>query len=161
MAGDELETYLTDHLAGAGSGVDLARRVAEMAQGTAAGPALREVAEAVEADRQVLADLVDRLGSGQRALKQAAAWAAEKASRLRLNRASAGSAELALLMSMEALSAGVEGKRALWQALQAAAPDEPAVAGLDLEALEERAAAQLDALEAQRRALAPAAIGRG
>lgn len=84
---------------------------------------------------------------------------AEKMSRLRLNRVSAGSHGIALVMSMEMLSMGIEGTRDLWQALEKIAAREPAVAKLDVPKLVSRAEAQHDVLENFRRALAPAALG--
>lgn len=160
MATNELlETYLNDHLAGSTAGLDLAREIAEDTVGTPVGPAMAQLADDIEADRVVLEGLIATLGFGQHNLKQAAAWMAEKMSRLRLNRVSAGSQGLALLMSMEMLSMGIEGKRNLWQALEEIAAREPAVAKLDLPTLVSRAEAQHDVLENYRRALAPAALG--
>ena len=98
-----LETYLNDHLAGATAGLDLARRLTEDTEGTPVGAAMQQLADDIEADRAVLEDLVGRLGFEEQTVKQAAAWMAEKASRLRLNRVSAGSDALALLLSMETL----------------------------------------------------------
>ena len=160
MATNELlETYLNDHLAGATSGLDLARRLAEETEGTPAGAAMRQLADDIEADRTVLEDLVGRLGFEQHTVKQAAAWMAEKASRLRLDRVSAGSDALALLLSMETLSMGVDGKRNLWHSLQEIAVDVPLLAGLDLAALVERADSQHAVLENCRRDAAPTALG--
>ena len=154
-----LETYLNDHLAGATAGVDLAGEIASDTEGTPVAAAMRQLAEDIEADRKVLEGLIATLGLEQHTVKQAAAWMAEKMSRLRLNRVSAGSHQLAVLMSLEMLSIGVEGKRCLWQALEEITSKEPAVAALDLATLEKRAAAQQDVLETYRRAAAPAALG--
>ena len=160
MATNELlETYLNDHLAGATAGVDLARRLAEETEGTPVGAAMHQLAEDIEADRSVLESLVDRLGFEEQTVKQAAAWMAEKASRLRLNRVSAGNDALALLLSMETLSMGVDGKRNLWHSLQEIAVDVPVLAALDLAELVERAESQHAVLEKYRRAAAPAALG--
>lgn len=159
VANELLETYLNDHLAGATAGVDLAREIAEDTKGTTTGDVMRQLADDIEADRAILEGLVERLGFRRHAVKQAAAWMAEKASRVRLSRVSAGSAATALLMSMEVLSMGVEGKRCLWEALDEAARHEPAVAELELGTLRGRARAQQDLLERYRRAVAPAALG--
>lgn len=160
MATNELlETYLNDHLAGATAGLDLARRLAEETEGTPVGAAMKQLADDIEADRAVLEDLVGRLGFEEQTVKQAAAWMAEKASRLRLNRVSAGSDALALLLSMETLSMGVDGKRNLWHSLQEIAVDVPVLAALDLAGLVERAESQHAVLEKYRRAAAPAALG--
>lgn len=160
MARNELlETYLNDHLAGATAGVDLARRLAEETEGTPVGAAMHQLAEDIEADRTVLEGLASRLGIEEQPVKQASAWMAEKASRLRLNRVSAGSDAVALLLSMETLSIGVDGKRNLWHSLQEIAVDVPVLATLDLAALVERAESQHAVLEMYRRAAAPAALG--
>ena len=157
---DLLETYLNDHLAGATAGVDLAREIAGDAEGSPLGSVMAKLAEDIEADRQVLEELIGRLEFGRQPVKQAAGWMAEKMSRLRLNRVAAGSHELSLLLSLETLSIGVDGKRNLWQALKEISPAEPVVAHLDLDALVARAEAQHDLLETYRRAVAPAALGR-
>ncbi|MDQ3978114.1 MAG: hypothetical protein M3314_00980 [Actinomycetota bacterium] len=160
MSEDLLSIYLNDHLAGATAGVDLAREIAEDTAGSTLGRVMEQLARDIEADRAVLEELIERLEFGQQTVKQAVGWMAEKMSRLRLNRVSAGSDELAFLMSLEALAMGVDGKRNLWQALQEVAAQEPAVAELDLPALVRRAEAQHDVLETHRRAAAPAALGR-
>lgn len=155
-----LETYLNDHLAGATAGVDLAREIADDAKGTPSAAALEQVADDIEADRAVLEGLIADLGFSRHVVKHAAAWMAEKVSRFRLNRASVGSHSLALLMSMETLSMGIEGKRDLWQALTVMAGGEPAVAALDLAGLEQRAREQRAVVETCRRDVAPGALGR-
>lgn len=160
MANNEaLEAYLNDHLAGATAGLDLARRLAEQTGGTPAGAAMQDLADGIEADRAVLEDLVDRLGFAKHGVKQAVGWMAEKASRLRLDRVSAGHDALALVLSMEALSMGIDGKRSLWQSLQEIADDVPVLASLDLAGLVARAESQHGVVERYRRAGAPAALG--
>lgn len=158
MATENLETYLNDHLAGSTAGVDLAREIASDIKGTPAGAVIAKLADDIESDRQVLEGLIDTLGFGEQRVKQAAAWMAEKMSRLRLNRVAAGSQEMSLLMSMETLSMGVEGKKALWQSLQEVAASVPEVAALDLATLVKRAEDQQGVLETYRRAVAPAAL---
>lgn len=154
-----LATYLNDHLAGAVAGVDLAYKIAKDMEGTPSGPPMTLLAEEIEADKAQLEALIDALDFDQDTLKRAAAWVAEKASRLRLNRVATGGEGLALLLSMEALSGGIEAKRCLWEALQEMADAEPAVARLDPATLAQRAKAQHDVLETYRRAIAPAATG--
>lgn len=155
---DALDTYLNDHLAGANAGVDLARRLESEGQGTAAAPYLAGLADDIEADRTTLQDLMDYLGVEAHSIKHAAGWAAEKLGRLKMNRTVAGSQELALLLMMEALSAGVEGKRNLWQALKVVATVDPAFDGIDLDTLLKRAADQSSRLEEARVAVAGPAL---
>lgn len=152
-----LATYLNDHLAGATFGVDLAQKIAQDMVGTPGGPPMAQLALEIEADKAQLEQLIEALDFDQDTVKRAAAWVAEKASRLRLNRVATGSEGLALLLSMEALSGGIEAKCCLWQALQEVSAAEPAVARLDPTILVKRAEAQRDLLETYRRAIVPAA----
>ena len=92
------------------------------------------------------------------AVKEAAGWMLEKVSRLRLNPALTGSAELTRLMETEALSLGIEGKLAMWLALKEAAAADPRLAGTDYDRLIERARGQRGALEPHRLAAAAAAL---
>ncbi len=156
-----LATYLNDHLAGATFGVDLAHRIARDMEGTPGGLPMAQLAEEIEADRAQLEELIDALDFDQGTVKRVVAWVAEKASRLRLNRLATGSEGLSLLLSMEALSGGIEAKRCLWQALQEVSGAEPAVARLDPDILVMRAEAQRDLLETYRRAVVLAATRRG
>ena len=155
-----LDTYLNDHLAGAAAGVELAQRIEEDAQETPAGPLVTGLADQIEADRQTLKELMDYLGIEEEKGKQAIGWVAEKMSRLRLNRAATGSQDLALLLTMETLAAGIEGKRCLWQSLQVVAEVDPSQEGLDLDTLLARVDEQRNRLEQARRAIAGPALVR-
>ena len=158
MASKILAVYLNDHLAGATGGVDLARRIEEEARGTAAEPFVAGLADDIDSDRSTLQDLMNYLRVEQQPVKQAVGWAAEKLSRLKTNRSVAGTPELALLMSLEALSSGVEGKRGLWQSLLAVADLDPSFAGLDLDICLKRAIDQTERIEAARLAIAAPAL---
>jgi hypothetical protein len=65
---------------------------------------------------------------------------------------------LSRLLELEALAAGIEGKRALWLALATATGP---VDGFDFHALAERAAAQRAQLEEHRLRAAELALGSG
>jgi len=61
--GELLAIYLNDHLAGATAGVELARRLrASNEDDPEFGPALAEVCAEIEADRETLKTVMDRLG---------------------------------------------------------------------------------------------------
>jgi hypothetical protein len=145
-----LDVYLNDHLAGARFGSDLARRLARRMSGTS----INDLAEEIEEDRQTLQDVMDRLGTTRNPVKEAATWVAEKLSHVKLSGLTAGHRELSLFMALETLSLGVEGKASLWAALADVADNYPALSGVDLVALRERAAAQRRVLEAERAAAA-------
>jgi hypothetical protein len=78
----------------------------------------------------------------------------ERLSRLRLNPALTGSAELTRLLETEVLSLGIEGKLAMWLALKEAAASDQRLAGTDFDRLIERARGQRRSLEPHRVAAA-------
>jgi hypothetical protein len=159
MASDEaLTAYLNDHLAGSAAGVELAGKLRDNNQGTELGRAMVALHHDISEDRDTLESLLGQLELDRHAVKEAAGWMLEKVSRLRLNPALTGSAELTRLMETEALSLGIEGKLAMWLALKEAAATDPRLAGTDYDRLIERARGQRGALEPHRLAAAAAAL---
>jgi hypothetical protein len=112
-----LGIYLNDHLAGSTGGLELVKRAAGEHEGTALGTFLAGLREEIREDRQVLEELMDRLGVAPDKAKTAVAWAGEKAGRLKLNGEIRGRSPLTPLIELEALSLGIEGKRLMWLAL--------------------------------------------
>lgn len=116
--GNLLSIYLNDHLAGATAGVELARRVRDAnREDEEFGPPLVEICAEVEADRETLAGLMDRLGIRRDPLKPAAAWAIEKLGRLKLNGQLTGYSPLSRQVELEGLLIGIAGKEQMWRAL--------------------------------------------
>jgi hypothetical protein len=161
MSTGPLDVYLNDHLAGATMGADLARHLASQGEGTPLGDRMTALADEIEADRQTLADLMERRGTTVNPVKQGVTWLAEKAGRLKFSGAGSGDGAVGTFMALEALSLGVEGKRSLWQALLAVRDREPGPAGLDLPGLIRRAEDQRAAIEAERLERAPSALAEG
>jgi hypothetical protein len=145
---DNLATYLHDHLAGATAGLELSEALRDQHENEALGRFAAELSGEIEFDRRTLEALAERVGAGGNPLKEAGAWLAEKVSRLKLGRAAAG--ELGALEALEALSLGIRGKQALWDALAVIAPGDPRVSGLDYGDLSRRAQAQHARVEEQR-----------
>lgn len=150
MDDDALRTYLNDHLAGATLGVDHARKLEGLFEGHPFGVDMSRIATEIEEDRDTLIELMGRLDLPRNPLKQATAWAAEKAGRVKFSGATRGDAELGRYLALETMSLGVEGKQALWTALQRVASTTGELAGTDFEHLAERARNQRAALERQR-----------
>src|SRR4051794_27409693 len=113
---DLLPIYLNDHLAASTLGRDLARRAAGSNQGTEFGDFLTDLAGQIEADRAQLEDVMARLDVKPDPLKIGGAWLAEKVGRLKLNGRLLSYSPLSRVVEIEALIAGVHGKRALWRA---------------------------------------------
>jgi hypothetical protein len=156
---DLLAIYLNDHLAGATVALELARRAAGSNAGSDYGPFLAELAGEIEHDRRALEEVMDRLDVKRDRLKLAAAWAAEKVGRLKLNGRLRGYSPLSRVVELEALSLGVEGKLALWRALEPLAADDPRLRDVDVTGLITRARSQRRRLETRRLRAAREAFG--
>jgi hypothetical protein len=154
LSNEPLGVYLNDHLAGSASGVELAEKLRDNNQGTELGNLMAALHHDIAEDRATLEELMQHLGIERHPVKQAAGWFLEKLSRLRLNPALTGSADLTRLLETEALSLGIEGKLGLWLALQEAAAGDNRLAGTDLDRLIDRARRQRQALEPHRVAAA-------
>jgi len=157
MAADEqLATYLNDHLAGAMGAVDLAEKSAEKNSGIALGTFLSGLKTAIEEDRVTLVMVMERLGVEQATIKQASGRIVEKLSRLRLHEKVTGDPVLSRLMELETLHMGVTGKLSLWRTLQEVARRDSRLAGVDLEALIQRAQSQIAEITEQHQEVARA-----
>jgi hypothetical protein len=152
-----LSTYLEDHLAGATAGVALARRVAEHSNGARTDKTLSEIAREIEADRETLKRVMAELGVRGSIVKNSIAWAAERMSRLKPNGRLGGDPRMQRLHELEALSLGIAGKLALWEALRIV-PEPTAFAEIDLDELAARARDQRERVERERTAAARAAL---
>ena len=142
-----LTTYLRDHHAAGCAGSRLARRLASRVP---AGSPLRGVAVQIEDDLTALEELMREVGVGPSRAKDALVRVAEQVSRLKQS-APFDSTRAIDLMDSEALVVGITGKRALWISLREAdAVSDPE----RLEALIERATAQLEIVEEFRRVAA-------
>ena len=153
-----LGVYLNDHLAGSSAGLELAEKLRDNNQGTALGDVMAALHLEIEQDRKSLEELMARLDVARHPVKDAAGWVLERLSRLRLNPALTGSAELTRLLETEALSLGIEGKLAMWLALKEAAAGDQRLAGTDYDRLIERARGQRRSLEPHRVAAAARAF---
>jgi hypothetical protein len=159
MANQHLATYLNDHLAGSVVAIELLEHLQAAQAGTAVERFLAQLRAEIEADRQELEALIDRLNFAKSRPRQAAAWLAEKMTELKLRLDDTGAGALGLLEGLEAVQIGIEGKRALWRALAAAAEDAPELQALDYARLEQRAVEQHSRVEALRLDAAKAAFG--
>jgi hypothetical protein len=108
-----LDVYLNDHLAGATGGIELCRRALRENAGTDLGAFLEWLLAEIGEDRRTLEDVAMRFGIDRSPFKPAAAWALEKAGRLKLNGQVHGYSPLSRLIELEALQAGVSAKRSL------------------------------------------------
>ncbi len=149
-AQDPLAIYLNDHLAGATGGLELARRVAGAGQAPAPPAELRQFAQEVAEDRDALLRIMGTLGLPVRSYKVWAAWAGEKAGRLKPNGHLTTRSPLSNLEELELLRLGVEGKAAGWRTLRALADRDRRLEAGQLDELIARARRQAGFLEESR-----------
>lgn len=147
VGGDPLAIYLTDHLGGSTSGVELAKRTARSNQGTEFGEPLGRIASEIAEDRAALQGIMHDLDVPPDHLKTSVAWAAEKVGRLKPNGQLTGYSPLSRVLEIEVLFSGVNGKLCLWRTLQEVAATEPRLSTSRLEELAARAEAQRETLD--------------
>jgi hypothetical protein len=146
-----LGVYLNDHLAGATVCLELARRAARSAEpGSESATARKGLVSEITADRSALLKIMITLGVKVRGYKMFAAWAGEKAGRLKFNGHLLSRSPLSDLEETEMLRLGVEGKAAGWRTLRAVAEHDSRLDTGQLDELLARAARQSDELEKLR-----------
>jgi hypothetical protein len=155
---DQLATYLNDHLAGATFGRDHAYKLADETAGTPLGDTMSSLASDIDADRDELIALMDRLDIDRSAIKQATTWIAEKLGRPKFSGATSGDQELGRFLALEAMSLGVEGKLCLWEALRNLVDTRPGLDADQLRRLSDRARSQRETLERERGTMAAHAL---
>ncbi|MGW1893407.1 hypothetical protein ACWCP6_24640 [Streptomyces sp. NPDC002004] len=153
-----LSVYLNDHLGGSTSGVELSQRIAREHRSSVRAPELRQLAVAIAQDRESLLDLMAALDVSPRRYKVYGGWAAEKAARLKPNGRLLRRSRLSTLVELETLRIGIQGKRELWQALLAAAPELEGVDERELQRLLDRAESQMETVDELHRAAAAQAL---
>jgi hypothetical protein len=96
----------------------LARRIRASNEDDAEiGLPLAQVCAEIEADRETLVGLMDRLAIRRDPFKPTIAWAAEKLGRLKANGQLTGYSPLSRQVELEMLLIGITGKMQMWAAL--------------------------------------------
>jgi len=159
---DLLGVYLNDHLAGATVGLELVRRMAASAKpGSDTATVMKRLVTDITADRSALLAMMAAVGVKIRGYKVLAAWAGEKAGRLKLNRHLFSRSPLSDLEETEMLRLGVEGKAAGWRTLRLVAERDGRLDAGQLDELLARATRQSDTLESLRVSIAERVLARG
>lgn len=148
MSKSNLATYLNDHLAGSVVALQLMEYLRDSNKDTDLARFLDELYDDVDADRDILENLMKRLEISVSTPRTAVAWLTEKFGEIKLRMDDPSGGPLQVLEALEAIAIGIDGKRALWRALAAAH-----VVGLtetELQQLSQRAAEQRDRVESYR-----------
>ncbi len=161
MSREYLAIYLNDHLAGSLIAIEILEHLETEASDSM--PDLPALKADIEADRQQLKMLMDRLGITESRVRKLTSWIAEQVTEAKFEADDESRGTLRRLERLEALGIGIDGKSALWRALNAAAEVAPDLRGIDYERLAQRAQEQrgrveIFRLQAARLALVPEII---
>jgi hypothetical protein len=149
----DLATYLYDHLAGSNFAIGLLEFLRDQHAGEPLSESAAVLLVDIEMDRKTLQEITGRVSEGTPILKEAAAWLGEKLSELKLRRGDFGTFE-----ALEALALGIQGKLALWRALEIIAGADTRLRGLDFKQLADSAKRQHSKAEKLRLQSARAAF---
>jgi hypothetical protein len=151
VVNEYLAIYLNDHLAGSLAAVELLERLEAVYPGTDMARFFASLRNEIVADRAQLQDLMNRLQIAESRPRRASALITNKLTELKLLLDDKAAGPLRMLESLEAVGIGIDGKLALWRALNAATIVNSALRGmLDYERLLRRAREQRDAVEILR-----------
>jgi hypothetical protein len=153
---DPLSTYLHDHLGGAKAAIDLLQAMRDSDKDQPLKEFAASLLIEVEADRDRLQRLAEKVGSGSNFLKEFTGWATEKVTRLKLGQGSGG--DFGTFEALEFLALGVRGKMGMWLALDVAAVGDTRLSGCDFKQLAARAEAQYQQVEQNRMLAARSAL---
>jgi hypothetical protein len=118
-----LGLYLSDHLTGSTAGVSRLERMAKDFTDTPVHSELAGLAADIGRERELLRQLIHDLDVRQRPHRQAAAWLAERAGRLKLNGRVLSRSPMTLVLESELMRAAILGKIGGWQTLEELAPE--------------------------------------
>ncbi len=159
MSAEVLNTYLNDHLAGSVAAVELVDHLREASRGTEREQLFESLRKGIEQDQKVLRELLRATGGTESKIRKTAAWLTAKLGEIKLRLDDPGNGELHLLEALETLGLGIQGKLALWQALEAARDHKPELRALDFAALKRRALQQHGQVDAERLRVAGRVLG--
>lgn len=137
--------YLSEHFTASTAGLGRLERMTRAFRDTPFHAELAEVTEQLRGERELYRDLLDRLEVPRRRYRQVAAWAAEKAGRLKLNGRVVEQSPMTMVFEPEMMRAGVLAKIGGWQTLREHA-DEIGLDPAQLDELIAQAHQQIDVL---------------
>ena len=161
MPADALKRYLQDHLAGSVAALQLMETLADHERGLPLEQKLRGLHYEVTEEQERLKAILARVEGEESPLKRAAAWLTEKLHRARLRLVERTDPSLARLEGLESLALGLQGKLALYRALEDVAAREPRLAGYPFAALQARTLIQHAMVEQERMAALRTAFAPG
>jgi len=152
---EHLAVYLNDHLAGANLALEIVDHLADETPDLASS--LATLKAEIDEDRGQLKALMASLNISESRVRKAGSWIAEQVAEAKLEVDDDQNGPLRRLERLEALALGIEGKIALWRALDAV-PEKGAIGQINYERLcrrgeEQQARIEVWRLQAARDAL--------
>jgi len=158
ISDSNLGLYLTDHFAGSVLAVELLDQLMKSCAAAETVSALGGLRDEIEQDRRELKRFMDGLNIAESRPRKSAAWMSAKLTEMKLRLEDGAAGPLRLLESVEIVALGIDGKRALWRSLEAAAEIVPELRRVDFAGLAERAVEQRRRAEEIRLSAARAAL---
>jgi hypothetical protein len=157
MSKEHISTYLNDHLAGSHLAVEILEYLAS--ETPSLNSAFTSLREEIEEDREQLKSLMAKQNIEESRVRKASGWIAQRLLELKLEVDDEDKGSLRRLERLEALAIGIDGKIALWRALNEASRANTELGGLDYDRLirrgqDQRARVEGLRLQAAREALA-------
>ena len=152
-----LTTYLNDHLAGGNAALELLEQLIEHMQDPDDQAELRQIEAEIAEDKSVLLAILKGSGGKESRVRSAAALIAQKIGQVKVALDDPGDGEFRNFEALEALALGIQGKAALWRALDEVKRSVPQL-DRDYESLERRAQDQFERVDRLRLSLAHKAL---
>jgi hypothetical protein len=150
MNDDHLKTYVNDHLALLVGETELAGRCHRSNKEGNLGRFLHDLSADLQAEQDLLKQILERIGGSPSVVKQSAAWLAEKAGRFKLNDALLEYSDLSRLVELETLFVAAQGRRSFWENLEAARGPEPRLSQISITSQQQQAQRHAEALAKHR-----------
>ena len=154
-----LAIYCNDHLAASIGGIELVSRMLGTHRGTDHEGPLEQLLDELRDERSSLEAMMRAMEFPVRQYKLAAAWAAEKLARAKLNGHLLGRSPLSDLVEFEFLASAVRGKRSGFETLRSVAEVESRLDAAELDRLIAQANRQYEWLTRTRRQVAVTVFG--
>lgn len=156
---DNLEHYLTNHLAGSVAGVELVKMTAAENRGTPLGEYLHRLQRELEEDQEVLRRILKEMGKRESMVKEMGAWTLQKLAFSPLT-GLADNSTLRPVVELEGILVGTLGRRAMWVLLERYHSEDRRLSFANFTHLRERADRQVEELEGYRKEAAAVAFLR-
>lgn len=145
-----LLSYLKNHLAGSVAALELIDHLQSSASPFDGRRFLERLRGEISSDQRVVQSLLHDLGGTESRVREAGAWLTEKLGELKLRIDDPHRQGLGFLEALETLALGIQGKLALWTALEAVSDRVPELASVDLLTMRHRAREQYAMVESRR-----------